>query len=82
MNTTPTQSAEQSAVIHRNQRIFATQEKARRALEEVRCHAWRLGARLNDERDTREQDAAHAVSDAVAELVALALHVEDDEVAL
>ena len=79
MNTTPTQSAPNPVLIQRNQRIFAAQERARRALEDVRCHAWRTGKGLNAATDLREQTAAHELSDAIADLVAFAARVDDED---
>ena len=77
--TTHAQSAIPAWVI-RNQRIFSTQERARKALEALRLADWREGRdRTHD--FTEADKHAHVITDAVAELVALALHVEDDEVA-
>ena len=61
------------AWVTRNARIFATQDRARKALDALRL-AYETGAGT----DTADRHA-HDVTDALAELSALALHVEDDQ---
>ena len=75
--STPTQSAPPPWLI-RNQRIFAIQERARMALAALRLSD--TNGRDYATHDFAEADlSAHEVSDAIAELVALALHVEDEQ---
>jgi hypothetical protein len=61
----------------RNQRVFSTQERARRALAALRLSDTQ--GRDYATHDFTDADLnAHELSDAIADLVAMALHVEDD----
>lgn len=76
MTDTHTQSAPPAWLI-RNQRVFAAQESARKALDALRLADWREGR--DRTHDFTEADRhAHDITDAIADLVALALHIEDD----
>jgi len=75
MSITPAQSPTPPAVIHRNERIHAAQYRAEKALDTVRSSAWSAGAASRWE-CAREERAAHDLTAALADLVALALGVE------